>query len=67
MSRSTKRAKIASAEKFVLRAAVGCIDKTGHSFRIATESMARTFFINEHAFQRLERAVARLRDARRGR
>ncbi len=52
------------AERQVLRAAVGCINKQGYSFRIATESIARTFFINEEAHQRLERAVANLKEAR---
>ena len=56
---------IAKAEKALLRAAVGCIDKQGYAYRIATQSIARTYFINARAFQQLERAVAALREARR--
>ena len=56
------------AEREVLRAAAGCIDKRGYSFSIATESIAaRTYFINEKAHQRLERAVEKLKEARKRR
>ena len=52
------------AEEEVIRAAVGCIDKKGYAFRIATEESARTYFINEAAFHRLEAAVDRLEHVR---
>lgn len=55
---------IEKAKDAVVRAAVGCIDKSGYAFRIATEQIARTYFINEKAHHRLERAVANLKEAR---
>lgn len=48
----------------VVRAASRCIDNSGYAFRIATEQAVRTYFINERAFQNLERAVANYRAAR---
>ena len=56
---------IEKAERAVLRAAVGCIDKRGFAYSIATESITRTYFINEAAYGRLEAAVAKLKEARR--
>ena len=57
-------AKIKKAEQAVIRAAVRCIDKQGYAWRVATESITRTYFINEGAFSRLESAVASLKRAR---
>lgn len=66
--RSTNRnARIKRAEKTVIRAAIGCIDKQGYAFRVATESIARTYFVNERALGRLEGAVATLKEIRRSR
>jgi hypothetical protein len=62
---SSRDTPLKRAEQAVIRAAVGCIGKQGFSFRIATESITRTYFINEDAHHRLERAVARLKEARR--
>lgn len=62
MSRCTDRAK---AERAVIRAAAGCMDKRGYAFRVATESITRTYFVNERALGRLEGAVATLKEARR--
>lgn len=59
-----KAVRVAKAEKAVIRAAVGCINPQGHAYTIATESFARMFFINEPAYQRLEHAVAKLKEAR---
>ena len=57
-----KAVAVAKAERAVIRAAVGCIDKKGHAFHVATAELARTFFINEKAQIRLEAAVARLKE-----
>lgn len=59
--------RVAKAERAVIRAAAGCIDKNGHAFTVATAELARTFFINEKAQKRLEQAVANLKEARRHR
>lgn len=60
----TRSPTLNKAERAVLRAAVGCINKQGYAYTIATEKIARTFFINEKAFARLEFAVAKLKEAR---
>ena len=65
MKRSTT--PLEKAERAVIRAAVGCINPQGHAYTIATEQIARTYFVNEKALQRLEGAVAKLKEARRGR
>lgn len=65
MRRDSHSTKVARAEKSVLRAALGCIDKKGYAFSVATESIAKTYFINTAAFTRLENAVAKLKEARR--
>jgi hypothetical protein len=52
------------AEREVVGSAIGCVDKQGHAYRIATAEAARTFFVDELAMQRLEHAVAKLKEAR---
>lgn len=65
-SPSSKESRVAFFERALLRAAYKCINRQGHAYTIATEGpAARTFFVNEKAFQRLERAVANLKAARR--
>lgn len=61
---SDATAPLDKAMRAVVKAAVGCIDKQGYAFRVATEHVARTYFINERALGRLEKAVAELNDAR---
>lgn len=58
---------VQKAERAVISAAVGCVNKQGHAFTLDTESAARFFIINERALRRLERAVANLKEARRKR
>ena len=58
---------VAKAERAVIRAAVGCINPQGHAYSIATEQIARTFFVDEPAFRRLEKAVANLKESRKHR
>ena len=65
--KNATRTDRAKAEKAVVHAAIGCIDKQGYAFRVATESIARTYFVNERALGRLEGAVAKLKEVRRRR
>lgn len=62
-----KRGPVVAAERSVITAAIGCINKQGYAYTIATESIARTYFINEPALRRLEAAVSKLKEARRKR